>query len=236
MKTCVVLDLETTGLRPKTDRILEIGALKIVDGCTADSYHVLVNPQMQIPYRIQELTGITQAMAEEGEESEAALKGFLDFCGELPLLGHNILFDYSFVKHKAVNLGLKFEKEAVDSLKIARMVLPDLASRSLAALCRYYRIDQGDAHRALDDTKSTWQLYQCLERDFMESRPEIFKPQRLIYTVKKQGPITFSQKVYLNDLLRYHRIETDVTIESLTKSEASRMIDKIILNHGRIKR
>ena len=174
---------------------------------------------MQIPYRIQELTGITQAMAEEGEESEAALKGFLDFCGELPLLGHNIMFDYSFVGHKAVNLGLKFEKEAVDTLKIARMALPDLASRSLAALCRYYRIDQGDAHRALDDTKSTWQLYQCLERDFMESRPEIFKPQRLIYTVKTGANHIFT-KVYLNDLLRYHRIETDVTIESLTKSES----------------
>ncbi|MCH1984386.1 3'-5' exonuclease [Ruminococcus sp. OA3] len=236
MKTCVVLDLETTGLHPKTDRILEIGALKIVDGRTVDSYHVLINPQMQIPYEIQELTGITQAMTEEGEKSETALGNFLDFCGELPLLGHNIMFDYSFVKHKAVNLGFKFEKEAVDTLKIARKALPDLPSRSLAALCRYYRIDQGNAHRALDDTRSTWQLYQYLERDFLESQPEIFKPQKLMYTVKKQRPITFSQKVYLNDLLRYHRIETDVKIESLTKSEASRMIDKIILNHGRVKR
>lgn len=236
MKSCIVLDLETTGLQPRTDRILEIGALKIEDGQETDSYHVLINPQMQIPYRIQELTGISQAMAEAGGDPEEALRGFLDFCGELPLLGHNIMFDYSFVKHKAVNLGLTFEKEAVDTLKIARKVLPDLASRSLAALCRHYRIDQGNAHRALDDTKSTWQLYQCLERDFFKGRPEIFKPQKLVCAVKKQGPITFSQKVYLNDLLRYHRIETDVKIDSLTKSEASRMIDKIILNYGRIMR
>lgn len=236
MKSYVVLDLETTGLQPKTDRILEIGALKIENGEVADSYHKMIDPRMRIPCRIQQLTGITQSMAEQGETIEEILPGFLEFCSDLPLLGHNILFDYSFIKHKAVNQGLEFEKQAVDTLKIARKVLPDLESRSLVSLCRYYDIRQEHAHRALDDARSTWQLYCHLKREFEENYPQEFIPKDLICRVKRQGPITISQKVYLNDLIKYHRIEKDIEIDSLTKSEASKMIDNIILNYGRIKR
>ncbi len=236
MNSYVVLDLETTGLRPETDRILEIGALKIEDGHVAKQYSVLINPQMQIPYGVQNLTGITQAMAEKGEDAEKALRDFLEFCGNLPLLGHNILFDYSFVKHMAVGMGLKFEKDGVDTLKIARKTLPDLGSRSLEFLCRHYHIQQEHAHRAMDDARCTWQLFQCLQEEFGEACPEVFLPGKLICHVKKQTPVTNSQKLYLNDLLKYHRIDTDIKIESLTKSEASRMIDHIILQYGRIKR
>ena len=131
MKNFVVLDLETTGLTPKTDRILEIGAVKVVDGEIKERYSTFINPQMEIPRRITELTGITGDMVKDAPLREEAVRGLVEFCQDLPLLGHNILFDYSFVKHDAVNLGLAFEKEALDTLQIARRALPELESRSL---------------------------------------------------------------------------------------------------------
>ena len=139
MKDFVVLDLETTGLTPKTDRILEIGAIKVVDGAVKERYSTFINPQMEIPPRITGLTGITQDMVKNAPLREEAVRKLVEFCRDLPLLGHNILFDYSFVKHDAVNLGLEFEKEALDTLTVARLALPELESRSLEYLCGYFR-------------------------------------------------------------------------------------------------
>ena len=236
MDAYIVLDLETTGLSPQQDRILEIGALKVEEDRITDRYQTLINPDLQIPYAVQRLTGITQAMAEQGEKPEKGIGDFLDFCGDLPLLGHNILFDYSFVRCEAAALGWNFEKAGTDTLKIARKFLPDLESRSLESLCRHYHIAQEHAHRAMDDALSTWQLFLSLKKEFFEDHPEEFYPQKLVCRVKKHSPATNSQKLYLNDLIKYHRIVTDIEIGSMTKSEASRMIDRIILQDGRIKR
>ena len=126
----VVLDLETTGLSVKEDQILEIGAVKVQGGEVTASYETFVNPGRKVPERITELTGIRDEMIADAPDVETAVRGFLDFCGGLPLLGHNILFDYSFIKQAAINARLDFEKEAWDTLKIARKALPDLESRS----------------------------------------------------------------------------------------------------------
>lgn len=236
MNAFVALDLETTGLQPKSDRILEMGAVKIIDNQIVETYDTLVNPRMAIPKTVERLTGITQEMAETGIETTKAVKEIVDFCDNLPLLGHNILFDYSFIKHDAVNQGLNFEKTGIDTLKIARKVLPQLESRSLGALCEYYHIPQEHAHRAMDDAANTFLLYQKLEEQYYPEYEAAFSPKPLLYKPKKQGPITKFQKAYLIDLLKYHTIECNVEIDSLTKNEASRMIDQIILAHGRIKR
>ena len=158
MKDFVVLDLETTGLTPKTDRILEIGAIKVVDGAVKERYSTFINPQMEIPPRITGLTGITQDMVKNAPLREEAVRKLVEFCRDLPLLGHNILFDYSFVKHDAVNLGLEFEKEALDTLTVARLALPELESRSLEYLCGYFGICRENAHRAMDDAQETLEL------------------------------------------------------------------------------
>lgn len=236
MREYVCLDLETTGLAPKTDRIIEIGAVKIKDGAVMGEYSTLVNPRTEIPIRITELTGITKDMVEGMPCAEEAVKGFLDFCGELPLLGHNLLFDYSFIKHSAVNMGLNFEKKGADTLKLARTLLPDLPSRSLQSLRLYYGIPQEDAHRALEDARTTWKLYEKMKVEFQADRPELFIQTDLIYKVKKQGPITPAQKRYLQDLVKYHRIDLKVEPDSLTKNEASRLIDTILGTYGKIMR
>ena len=134
----------------------------------------------------------------------------------------------------AVNLGYSFEKDGIDTLKIARKVLADLPSRRLPDLCVHYGIDPGHSHRALDDALATHELLQRLWKEFGEKEPDAFAARPLQYSAKKQSPITDSQKGYLNDLLKYHRIDTNIRIEDMTKSEASRMIDKIILNYGRM--
>lgn len=236
MREYVCLDLETTGLAPKTDRIIEIGAVKIKDQTVVEEYSTLVNPRTEIPARITELTGITGEMVRDMPCVEGAVSGFLDFCEDLPLLGHNLLFDYSFIKHSAVNMGLDFEKKGADTLKLARLLLPDLPSRSLQNLRLYYGIAQGDAHRALEDAQTTWKLYEKLKAEFQPLRPELFTQTDLIYKVKKQGPITPAQKRYLQDLVKYHRIELKVEPDSLTKNEASRLIDTILGTYGKIVR
>lgn len=236
MREYVSLDLETTGLEPKKDRIIEIGAVKIRDGQIQETYATLVDPQTKIPERITELTGISSRMVEGKPFGQEAVKGLLDFCGELPLLGHNIMFDYSFVKHSAVNMGMDFEKKGMDTLKLARNLLPDLESKSLQNLRQYYHLPQEEAHRALEDALTTFRLYERLREEFEEKNPQFFCPQELICKVKRQGPITPAQKRYLQDLVKYHRINLDTEPESLTKNEASRLIDTILGTYGKIVR
>lgn len=233
-RTYIALDLETTGLSPVRDRILEIGAALIEDGQIRKTYDQIIDIGMEIPERIRELTGITEEMRRSGVKLEEALGQFLEFCGDYPILGHNISFDYSFLKQAACERDLPFEKEAIDTLKIARCVLPDLPSRKLPDLCAYYQIDPGNSHRALDDALAAHKLYQKLWETGREAKEAVFEPETVSYSAKKQCPITNSQKGYLNDLLKYHRIENNICIEELTKSEASRMIDRIILEYGRI--
>lgn len=230
----IALDLETTGLSPAEDRILEIGAVKVENGRIRERYGTLLNPGIRISARIQELTGITDEMAAGGRDIRTAVAELVEFCGDLPLLGHNILFDYSFVKKNAVNFGLEFEKTGIDTLKIARRLLPDAEHKSLTALCCRYGIAHERAHRAVDDACAAMELYQRLAREFPDSPAELFAPSPLVYRAKKQGPMTPAQKGYLNDLIKYHKITLDVSMDTLTKNEASRLIDKIISTHGRI--
>ena len=240
-KTCfpntyVVVDLETTGLQPARDRILEIGAWKVIDGKITEKFCEYINPKIEISERIQELTGISDEMVKDARTISEVFPEFATFCEGYDLMGHNILFDYSFLKQQAVNMKISFEKNGIDTLKIARTLLPELESRSLGALCEYFKIDLTHAHRAYYDALATWNLYERLKERVMEGQEGVFAPKALLYKPKKQGPITEFQKAYLNDLVKYHKIDLHVCVDSLTKSEASRMIDRISSEYGRIKK
>lgn len=232
----VAFDLETTGLRPKYDKILEIGAVKVECGEVTGTFETFIDSGVEIPPRITELTGITREMVAGSPGIREAVEGFLDFSGESVLLGHNILFDYSFMKRNVVNLGGSYERRGLDTLSISRLCLPQLPGKSLDKMAAHYGIPQEQHHRALDDALTAARLYERLREEFGEKRPELFEASPLVFKVKKEGPITNSQKVYLRDLLKYHRIESNVKIEMLTKSEASRMIDGIISQYGKMVR
>lgn len=157
-----VIDLEMTGLSAKIDKILEIGAVRVRGGKIVDTYATLVNPHVQVVERITELTGITNEMAADGMEPDEAIQGLLDFIGEDVIVGQNVTFDYSFLKQWAVNHKIKLEMKAYDTLKIARKILPSDQPKNLEALCNYYGIKRENAHRALDDTIETQELFEKL--------------------------------------------------------------------------
>lgn len=231
LKNYVSIDLETTGLNPKTDKIIEIGALKVVDGKVVDTFSTFVNPGRKLEERIVELTGIRDEDLCEAPRIEEVLPKIFDFIGDFCLLGHSILFDFSFLKKAAVNNRLTFEKEAIDTLKISRKYLAELEHRSLDYLCEYFEISH-KAHRALADAEATHILYGKLLEKFYSEEDELFQPKKLIYKAKKDSPATNSQKERLYRLTERHKITLDVEIEMLSKSEASRIVDKLRMQYG----
>lgn len=230
--TYISIDLETTGLHPKQDKIIEIGALKVIDGRITETFSTFVNPARALDENIVQLTGIRDEQLKSAPYIEDILPTVMDFLGDLPLLGHSILFDYSFLKKAAVDRKLSFEKNAIDTLKIARKYLTDLEHRSLDYLCQYYQIEH-HAHRALEDARATHFLYHKLVELFYEkeaqegSASHLFLPSPLHFQIKRDTPATKAQKEQLYRLFEQHRIVMNVEIERLTRSEASRWIDKI---------
>lgn len=231
----VVFDIETTGLNPTTNQVIEIGALKIEGGRVVEEFSKFINPFMKLPPKIVALTGIQDYMLKDAEVADRVIAEFLEFSDGHVLLGHNIMFDYSFIKVNADKIGKKFDRHGIDTLKIAKGVHPELESRSLEKMCRYYKINNVSAHRALSDAKATYELYYKMKEKFHELKADLFVPEQLNYKVKKQEPITIRQKNYLIDLAKYHKIEIVQSLSQLTKSEASRLIDKIILENGRMR-
>lgn len=232
--TFVAADLEMTGLKVRSDRILEIGGVRVENGKITDTFQTFVNPHRRLERKIVELTGIEDEMVAEAPEEAEAVRAFLDFAGELPLLGHNLIFDYGFLKQAAVNAGFSFERRGIDTLKIARKVLKVPESKSLDELCKYFRIFRKKKHRAVDDAEAAAELFFLLKERYGKTEPAIFRPVQLQYRVKKQGKITPAQKRDLNHLLIYHRIEAKIEVDSMTRSEASRMIDQIYASYGRL--
>ena len=230
----VCVDLETTGLNPKTDRIIEIGAVKVRNGVVTDTFETLVNPGRRLEERIVTLTGIRDDMLQEQPSIREVLPDFLSFAGEDILLGHRVLFDFAFLKKAVVNEKGTFERMGVDTLKIARYFLKELPHRSLPYLSEYYGISH-TAHRALADAAATVALYDRLWQEFgdKEGAEGCFTPGPLHFQVKKDTPITPAQKERLYKLLARHKLNTEYDLDSLTRSEASRYTDRILAKYGR---
>lgn len=221
-----VIDLEMTGLHPKSDKIIEIGAIKVKNGQVCDTYSMIVNPMMIIPQRITELTGITNEDVECGVNIDKAMSGLLSFIEGEELVGQNINFDYSFIKQWAINKRIPLEVKAYDTLKIARQLLPVDQPKSLEALCEYFHIDRQNAHRALDDAEETRQIFEKLMDMVLEKNDEkLLKPQVLQYKAKRQTPATAHQKERLKEYREAHNITDPINWETLTRNEASRLYD-----------
>lgn len=234
IKDYVAFDLETSGLNCEMDEIIEIGALKVKGGKVAERFNQLIRPKVPVTPQITAITGITNEMLEKAQPVEKVIPEFILFCRDEIMLGHNVMFDYKFTKVYAKRYGLPFEKKGIDTLKIARKVLPDLESKSLGALCEHYEIVNQAAHRAYHDALATAKIYHMLAHFYEEKYPKLFEPENLIYHQKKVSPATAKQKAYLNELLKYHKIDFNQDMDAMTKSEMSKVIDKIILVHGRM--
>ena len=229
------IDIETTGLGPEKARIIEIGAVKYVDGKQTEVFSTLINPQIAgIPERITELTGINDEMVKDAPAEAEAMGSLFRFLeGEEVLLGHNIPFDFSFLKVAASRLGADFSFRGIDTLAIARVCCPELPSKTLAALCEAYGITNKHAHRAYEDACAAAELYQRLWEQFGEKYGEYLEPKPLYYKPKKTEPVTKRQCSYLQGLIAMHGLDLTPDYTTLTKSEASRLIDTLLSKYGR---
>ena len=228
LKSYVAFDVETTGLDPEQNEIIEIGALRVRQGKVQDRFMELIKPREQISKTITDLTGITNEMVCTCRAREQVIPDFLDFCGEDILIGHNVIFDYSFMKMSAISVGRDFEKSGIDTLKIARKVHSSLESKSLERLCAYYRIENQSAHRAYHDALATAKLYQTLAHYFEQEEPGLFQPEELYYRQKKVLPATKRQVEFLSKLIRKNRLDLVFDPETITRNVASRLIDGIL--------
>ena len=228
LKSYVCFDLETTGLDPLYNEIIEIGALKVRDGKVAERFMEFIHPQEEISPMITNLTGITNEMVANARPVDAVISDFLEFCEDDVLIGHNVGFDYSFMKSGASNLGLTFEKFGIDTFKIAQRTLKSLPSKSLSSLCEYYQIENKAAHRAYHDALATAKLYQTLAHYFEPQDPKVFQPLQLQYKIKKVQPATAKQVALLQRLCSQKKKVPEWNPDTITRSEASRLIDTLL--------
>ena len=157
----VTLDIETTGLDPERDTILEIGAVRFKGNRTFETFETLVDPGRPIPYKIQQLTGIAPADVTGAPTLSAVLPGLDRFVGDNPIIGHNVNFDLSFLRKQ----GLFQQNISIDTFELASILLPHASRYSLSALLKYLDIElppDGQTHRALDDAQATRQLFEAL--------------------------------------------------------------------------
>lgn len=155
----VVIDTETTGMRPGPDRVIEIGAVRIHNGVIADTFQSLINPQRRLPPFIVRLTHITQEMVEGAPVAAAVMPDLLDFCEGATLVGHNIGFDLRFLAYEAQLLGLSFPLDGLDTIPLARRFLPVLKHFKLDMLAAHLNIPTAHRHRALGDAEVTAEAF-----------------------------------------------------------------------------
>ena len=160
--TFICFDIETTGLSPKTEKITEIGAVKITNGEVVDRFSTFVNPEMPIPAKIVELTGITDAMVKDAPSQSEAVRAFLDFCGDSVLVAHNAPFDTSFIRAACKNMGIQYNHTSLDTVAISRAILPDIKNCKLDTVAKYLRLPDFNHHRAVDDAEILSKIFLSL--------------------------------------------------------------------------
>lgn len=156
--TYVVIDIETTGLDPRFDEIIELAGIKYANEVEVGRFQTLVNAE--VDDFITELTGITSEMLKDAPAIEAALPRFLEFIGSSPVVGHNVNFDINFIYDYAEYLGLSvFSNDFVDTLRISRKLYKDLENHKLSTLVDHLGVGDTVEHRALSDCISTQQCF-----------------------------------------------------------------------------
>jgi len=161
----VVLDVETTGLSPwGGDRIVEIAALKIKNLKPVSQFYSLINPQREISWGAFQVNGISQMMVEGSPLAAEVLPAFLEFLGECHLIGHNIQFDLGFLASELALLGLNLNEDLVtlDTMSMARRIIPGLSSYSLSNLALSLDIEITQQHRAMADVYLTFEIFRRL--------------------------------------------------------------------------
>ena len=176
----VVLDLETTGLITESDSVIEISAIKVRDSIAVEEFSTLVNPGFHIPYSVSSVTGIMDDMVVDSPMFEEALSGFINFAGDMVLVGQNIRnFDLKFLYRDAMKFwGKTIGNDYVDTLILSKCYLPELNHYDLSSLAVHYGISAKGAHRALNDCRMTQKIYEKLKEEIAHPSPAALAVKR----------------------------------------------------------
>ncbi len=155
----VVFDIETTGFSPEINQIIEIGAVKVEEGKIVGRFSTFVNPEVPIPYRIEELTHISDNMVIDAPTIDVVLPEFLQFCEGCVMVAHNADFDMSFIKKKAEDIGVIFAPTYIDTVAMARFLLPNLNRFKLDTVAKAVGVPLDNHHRAVDDAACTAEIF-----------------------------------------------------------------------------
>ncbi len=160
--TYCVLDLETTGLSFRTEKITEIGVMKVKSGEVLEEFSCFVNPEKPIPQKVVEVTNITDDMVKDAETIDVVMPKLLDFLGDSVLVAHNADFDIGFLKYNAKELGYELNNTYLDTLRLAKDLFPDYKKYKLGIIAENLGIKVEVAHRALDDVDTTVKVFRVM--------------------------------------------------------------------------
>ena len=192
-----IFDIETTGLSAVSEKITEIGAIKMKNGEIIDEFECFVNPGKPIPFNITQITGITDEMVANAETIVEVLPKLIEFIGDATIVAHNAEFDMGFIKYNAKCLNLKIENKYIDTLAMSRQLFPEFKKHKLGIIAENLGIEVTNAHRALDDVKTLVQIFKIM--------------------LKKMKEKSDNSKVNVKDMSSYHAIILATTQERIKK-------------------
>jgi len=193
----VVFDIETTGFSPVSNRIIEIGAVKVCGGEITDRYSTFVNPDVPIPFEIEKLTGIRDDMVVDAPMIDRILPEFLAFCSGCVLVAHNASFDMSFIMENARRMSIPTDFTYVDTVAIARVLLPGQAKHTLDAVAKTLGVSLENHHRAVDDAEATAHIFVKFIKMLSEDG---------IYTLSELNALGADSVEAIRKLPSYHAI------------------------------
>ena len=226
----IAFDIETTGLDPMYDEIIEIGAIKIEDGKEIETFSTLIKPEYEIDEFITELTGITNKMVIDAPKIDEVLPKFMDFIKNSVILGHNVNFDINFIYDNLITEDMKpITNDFVDTLRLSRRLLPKLKHYRLSDLANYYNIDTTGSHRSLTDVRITIDIFKNLEKlvESKYSNIENFKDacKKESHSSFKASDITTTNTEFDEDNLLYDKyVAITGTLEKMSRKEAMQII------------
>ena len=232
----IVFDIETTGFSSIRDRIIEIGAVKVVNGKIVDRFSTFVNPQRPIPFEITNLTSITDEMVMESPAIDVILPKFLEFVGDGVLVAHNAGFDVGFIEQNCRNLGLNDHFVYADTVALARVLLPTLSKYKLNVVAKALNISLENHHRAVDDAGATAEIFvkfvEMLKKDNITTLKEVnHYGDRNVNAIRKM-PTHHIIILAKNDIGRYNLYQL-ITESHLTYYARRPRIPKSLLNEHR---
>lgn len=157
--TFICFDIETTGLSAARDKITEIGAVKVENGVITDTFSTFANPEMPIPQKITQLTGITDDMVKDAPSQSEAVGAFLEFAGNNVLVAHNAPFDTSFIAKACEDMGREYNYTSIDTVAISRAILTDIKNCKLDTVAKFLRLGDFNHHRATDDAEMLARIF-----------------------------------------------------------------------------